>query len=35
LANMQWLPSGSKSTASPLAKDRWERIVYCVHGVSS
>jgi hypothetical protein len=29
VANMQWLPSGAKSTSSPLAKDRWERRVYC------
>lgn len=33
--NMQWLPTGSKSTTSPLAKDRWERAVYCTHGVAS
>lgn len=31
VANMQWLPSGAKSTGNPLAKDRWERRVYCAH----
>lgn len=26
--NLQWLPNEAKNTASPLAKDRFERVVY-------
>lgn len=29
VSNMQWLPNQIKSAAGTLAKDRWERSVYC------
>lgn len=28
VSNMQWLPVETKSSATPVAKDRWERSVY-------
>ena len=31
--NMQWLPNAIKSAPGTLAKDRWERKVYCVKAV--
>jgi hypothetical protein len=29
VGNMQWLPDSIKSARGPIAKDRWERRVYC------
>lgn len=29
VSNLQWLPNALKSAAGTLAKDRWERKVYC------
>jgi hypothetical protein len=30
VSNLQWLPNELKSAAGTIAKDRWERKIYCV-----